>query len=336
MLRLNQEAPQMTAQNGQFKRGCKQSVLVLMMLAAVGLTACGNKDKKPGQALVVVNGEEITSHQVKDELRRSGVQPAQEDAATKQLLEALIDRQLLLGEAAKDKTDRDPGVMQAVERAKAQIIAQSYMQKRLAAVAKPTKSDVEEYYKKNPQFFSERKQFDMKQLTIATKDFNNDMKAAIDAAKTLDEVVTWFDAHKIQFARGDLVRSTSDLPVEMSSKLLTMPRTQLFMIKEGERTLLMALTNVKDSPVTLEQATPQIEQFLYQKKSKDAADGLLKSLRAAAKIEYLNGGGKASASASASAAASVAVPASAAASSAASGEASGKTEAQKAVDAGFK
>ena len=110
------------------------------------------------------------------------------------------------------------------------------------------------------------------------------------------------------------------------------------MIKEGERTLLMALTNVKDSPVTLAQASPQIEQFLYQKKSKDAADGLLKSLRAAAKIEYLN---KGSASASASASATASAPAAAAsaaseAAASAAGSASAKTDAQKAVDAGFK
>jgi EpsD family peptidyl-prolyl cis-trans isomerase len=342
----NEMMPVNAAQSGQFMQKCNKSVLALMMLAAFGLTACGNKDKKTGQALVVVNGEEITSHQVKDELQRSGVQPAQEEAATKQLLEALIDRQLLLGEAAKDKTDRDPRVMQTVERAKAQIIAQAFVQKKLAAVAKPTKTEVEDYFKKNPQFFAERKQFDMKQLTIATRDFNNDMKTAIDAAKSLDEVVAWFDAHKVQFARGDLVRSTADLPAEMSSKLLSMPRTQLFMIKEGERTLLMALTGIKDSPLTLEQASPQIEQFLFQKKSKEAADSLIKGLRSTAKIDYLNKAGSAAASASASAASASAASAAPTASAPATGSAApasasaaaapAKTDAQKAVDAGFK
>ena len=319
MLMSNKLVPLMTAQR------FKHSAWVLVLIATVGLSACGNKDKKAGQSLAVVNGEEITFHQVRDELQRSNVPAAQQEAASKQLLEALIERQLLLDEAAKDKTDRDPKVMQAIERNRAQIIAQAYMQKRLASVARPSKAEVEAYFKKNPQFFSERKQFDLKQLTIASKSMNDELRAAIDAAKSLEEVAAFLTSNKIEFGRGDLVRSTSDLPTEMSSKLLSMPRTQLFLIKEGERTLLLTLTDVKDSPVTLEKASPQIEQFLFQQKSKETADALLKSLRATAKINYLNGAGNASASASA-----------ASASASAKASASADAEVKKGMEAGFK
>lgn len=319
MLMSNKLVPLMTAQR------FKHSAWVLVLIATVGLSACGNKDKKAGQSLAVVNGEEITFHQVRDELQRSNVPAAQQEAASKQLLEALIERQLLLDEAAKDKTDRDPKVMQAIERNRAQIIAQAYMQKRLASVARPSKAEVEAYFKKNPQFFSERKQFDLKQLTIASKSMNDELRTAIDAAKSLEEVAAFLTSNKIEFGRGDLVRSTSDLPTEMSSKLLSMPRTQLFLIKEGERTLLLTLTDVKDSPVTLEKASPQIEQFLFQQKSKETADALLKSLRATAKINYLNGAGNASASASA-----------ASASASAKASASADAEVKKGMEAGFK
>ena len=92
---------------------------VLVLVATVSLSACGNKDKKAGQALVKVNGEEITVLQINDELKRAGVQAAQQEAATKQLLETLVDRQLILEEAARNKIDRTPDVMQAIERAKA-------------------------------------------------------------------------------------------------------------------------------------------------------------------------------------------------------------------------
>ena len=319
MLMSNKLVPLMTAQR------FKHSAWVLVLIATVGLSACGNKDKKAGQSLAVVNGEEITFHQVRDELQRSNVPAAQQEAASKQLLEALIERQLLLDEAAKDKTDRDPKVMQAIERNRAQIIAQAYMQKRLASVARPSKAEVEAYFKKNPQFFSERKQFDLKQLTIASKSMNDELRTAIDAAKSLEDVAAFLTTNKIEFGRGDLVRSTSDLPTEMSSKLLSMPRTQLFLIKEGERTLLLTLTDVKDSPVTLEKASPQIEQFLFQQKSKETADALLKSLRATAKINYLNGAGNASASASA-----------ASASASAKASASADAEVKKGMEAGFK
>ena len=278
----------------------------LVLLAAAGLSACGNKEKKPGQALASVNGEEITVLQLNEEMQRANVQAPQQEAASKQLLESLIDRQLLQNEAAKDKTDRDPKVVQAIERAKALIVAQAYMQKRIGTIARPTKQEVEEYFHKNPQFFSERKQFDMRELVIASADMNDQLKAAMDSAKTLDDVAAWLDTHKVKYARTQLSRTSADLAPELSAKLLSMPKGQLFIIREGDRTLLISLADIRDNPVTLAQAAPQIEQFLFNKKNKDAADAELKRLRAAAKIEYL---GKDAAPAAASAAASGAAPA---------------------------
>ncbi|MQA37999.1 peptidyl-prolyl cis-trans isomerase, EpsD family [Rugamonas sp. FT29W] len=260
----------------------------LVLLAALGLSACGDKAKKPGQALASVNGEEITVLQLNEEMQRSGVQPAQQEAARKQLLESLIDRQLLQNEANKEKTDRDPKVVQAIERAKSLIVAQAYLQKRIGTVARPTKPEVEEYYNQHPEFFAKRKQFDMRELVIASRDMNDPLKAAMDGAKSLEEVAAWLETHQVKFARTQLVRTSADLPPELSSKLLAMPKGQLFIIREGERSLLISIAEIKDSPVALDAAGAQIEQFLFNKKNKDAADAELKRLRAAAKIDYLN------------------------------------------------
>ncbi|PHV07401.1 peptidyl-prolyl cis-trans isomerase, EpsD family [Janthinobacterium sp. BJB412] len=263
-----------------------------LVLFAAGLSGCGgsgSKEPKSGQALASVGGEEITMLQLNEEMQRAGVQAGQQEAASKQLLESLIDRQLLLNEAVRDKLDRDPKVVQAVERAKALILAQSYMQKRIGAPAKPVKAEVEDYFAKHPEFFNERKQFDMRQLVFASKDSNDALKAAIDAAKSLDDAAGWMEQHKVKFARAQLSRTSADLPPELSAKLLKMPKGQLFIIKEGERSMLISIAEIKDSPVTLETAAPQIEQFLVNKKNKEAADAELARLRAAAKIEYLGG-----------------------------------------------
>ena len=260
----------------------------LIVVAAVALSACGNKEKKPGQTLVSVNGEEITVLQLNEELQRANVPPAQQDAARKQLLEALIDRQLLQNEATKDKTDRDPKVVQAIERAKSLIVAQSYMQKRIGNIAKPTKAEIDDYFNQHPEFFSHRKQFDMRELAIASGDMSDALKSMMDSAKSLDEVAAWLDAHQIKYARTQLARTSADLPPELSAKLLAMPKGQLFIVKEGERSLLISIAEIKENPVTLEVATPQIGQFLFNKKNKEAADAEVARLRAAAKIDYLN------------------------------------------------
>lgn len=261
----------------------------LLVLAAAVLSACGEKaEKKPGQALASVNGEEITVLQLNEELARVNPQVAQQEGARKQLLEALIDRQLLQSEAAKEKIDRDPKVVQAIERAKATIVAQAYLQKRVGTIARPTKAEVEAYYNQNPQFFSNRKQFDMNQLVLASSDVTDEAKKVIDASKSLDEVATWLDQHKVRYGRGQLSRSTTELPPELSTRLQAMPKGQLFIIREGQRSMLLSISDTKDAPISLEQARPQIEQFLFNKKNKEAAEAAVKQLRSTAKIEYMN------------------------------------------------
>ncbi len=264
-------------------------VVATVLMLSLGLTACGKKEAKPGQTLASVNGEEITVLQLNEELQRAGTQAAQQEEASKQVLEALIDRQVVLNEASKDKLDRDPKVMQAIERAKALIIAQAYMQKKVSVQGKPTAAEVSDYFNKHPEFFSQRKQLDMRQVVFASKDINEEFKGVIDGAKTLDEVIAWMTEHSVKFSRGQSSRSSADLPSQLVTKLLSMPKGQLFIVKEGERSVLTAIVDVKDTPVQLDQATGQIEQFLFNQKNKAAADAELARLRAAAKIEYLNG-----------------------------------------------
>lgn len=261
----------------------------VILLTVAGLAACGgDKQKKVGQALASVNGEEITALQLNEELQRAGVPAAQQEAASKQLLEALIDRQVVENVALKEKIDRDPKVMQAIERAKALIISQAYMQKKLSGIARPSKAEVEDYFNKHPELFSNRKQFDMRQLLISSKDMNDALKQVIDKSKSLDEVAAWMESNKIGFARGQVSRTTTELAPELVAKLQAMPKGQLFIINEGERAMLMTIVDIKEVPVKLAAAAPQIEQYLVNTRTKDAAKQEMERLRAAAKIEYLN------------------------------------------------
>ena len=113
----------------------------LALTLVLVFSACGNqskdKEKKSGQALVSVNGKEVTTLQLNDEIRRAGVRADQYETANKQLLESLIARQLIVDEAMRNKLDRTPDVMQARERANAQIIAHAYLQGITGKVIKP-------------------------------------------------------------------------------------------------------------------------------------------------------------------------------------------------------
>ena len=265
--------------------------LIVAILAAAALSGCGDKQteaSKPGQAIASVNGEEITTMQLNEELQRANITPAQQQAASKQLVRVLVDRQLLQHEAEKEKLDRDPKVMQAIERAKALIIAQAYMQKHIGTQARPTRAEVEAYFAAHPEFFSKRKAFDMQQLVIATRDLTPQARKAAEASRSLEEMAAWFDANNVKYARNRVTRSTADMPPELSAKLMSMRSGQIFAVREGERSLLVAIAEVRDAPVSVDVAAQQIEQFLINKKNKDAADAELARLRSTAKIAYLH------------------------------------------------
>jgi peptidyl-prolyl cis-trans isomerase C len=268
----------------------RRALTSIALVAAIGLSACGSKEKPASQSLVVVNGQEITVHQVNDELMRANVQipPDQKEAAAKQLLETLVDRQLLQAQALNDKIDRDPAVMQAIERAKSQIIAQAYLQKRLANNGKPSKDEIQAYFVGHPEIFSQRKAFDMSQLIIASKDFSSELKDMIGSSKSLDEIAAWFSTHKVEFVRNRMTKSTAEMPLELVKKLQVMNKGQLLVVQEGDRHVLVAITQSKDIPVTAAVAEQQIGQFLMDKKNKESAQAELTRLRAQAKIEYLN------------------------------------------------
>lgn len=264
--------------------------LFVILAAMLVLGACGQKaaETMPGQALASVDGVEITVLQLNDELARAGVKAAHEQAAGKQLLQALIDRQLLQAEAAREKLDRDPKVMQAIERARAMIVAQAVLQKRVGNVVAPATAEVEVYYNAHPQFFLARKQFAMDQLQLPAAALTPALRQVVDTATSLDDVTRWLAANKVQAGRSHVTRSTSDLAPALVTRLLAMRKGQVFVVQEGERALVIALLDVQEAPVTLAIARPQIEQFLVKQRQKESASAELARLRAGARIAYLN------------------------------------------------
>jgi EpsD family peptidyl-prolyl cis-trans isomerase len=267
-----------------------RALCAALVLLAATLAGCGNKAKeaKPGQTLARVDGSEITVLQLNEELARAGVPAGQQQTASKQILQALVDRQLLENAAEKEKLDRDPKVMQAIERARSLIIAQAYMQKKIGAPQRPSAAEVEDYFNKHPEFFANRKAFGMNELVIAAHDLTPELRAAADGAKSLEEVAVWLDAHKVKYGRTQVTRTTSDLPPQVSQKLIALPKGQIFIVNEGERAMLIAIADTREAPVTLAVAGPQIEQALAGEKNKELAAAEVKRLRADAKIEYMN------------------------------------------------
>jgi len=268
------------------KRGAVHGCVLAM---SVMLAACGGDkeaNKPAGQSMARVNGEDITVHQLNAELER--VPPGQ-PVSRKEVLDGLIGRQLLLQQAKKEKADRDPRVLQAIERSKEQILAQHYLQAKIGKPARPSEAEVEKFYEDNPVMFAQRKLFDTRELTIATRDLSAELVQKMEAARSLDEVERWLDAHGVKYVPAQAIRNSAELPPQLVEMLEKIPTGKPFTVRQGEQSQLAVLQDVRSSPLTLAMARPRIEQYLQLQKSREAGEAEIARLRTESKVEYLNG-----------------------------------------------
>ena len=191
-------------------------------LAAVGrraclLAGCGDKkEKAASQTAAKVNKDEITVHQINFVLQQQrNLRPEQADAASKQILERLIDQELALQKADDLKLDRDPRVVQQLEAAEREIIARAYVEKVGEAAAKPTPEEIKKYYDDKPALFKDRRIYSIQEIAIEAKPEQVPaLREKLAAAKNINEFVEFLKANDFSFAGNQAVRAAEQLPLQ--------------------------------------------------------------------------------------------------------------------------
>ena len=289
--------------------------LCLAVLAAASLAlvaGCGDKKEKgASQTAVKVNKDEITVHQINFVLQQQrGLKPEQADAASKQILERLIDQQLALQRADDLKVDRDPRVVQMLEAARRDVLSRAYVEKISEAAAKPTAEEVKKYYDEKPALFKDRRIYSIQEIGIEAKPEQlPDLREKLAAAKDINAFVEYLKTAGYRFNGNQAVRAAEQLPLASLDAFAKMKDGQAAIVPAPNGAQVIVLAGSRSQPVTEEQARPAIEQFLLNDRKRKLIEEDTKALRAAAKIQYV--GKFAEAAASAPAAADVAAPAAA-------------------------
>lgn len=271
-------------------------VLVLpLMIAAVLAAGCGDKkgktteEGKPTQVAAKVNGTELTVSQVNFALQRiPNLDKEQSKAASLQVVRNLVDQEVLAQKAVSEKLDRDPVVVQALDAARRQILAEAHMSRALGATSEPSDAEISDYFNKHPELFAKRKIYRLQEVTIkASEDKKNAIRAQLGASKTLDEFAAWLKAENLPVKVAQGVKPAEQLPTQILPQLAQMPNGQAMVMDSPDGLTVIVLADAQSQPVTLEQAKPAISRLLQVQSRQKAAKAELDKLKAAAKIEYV-------------------------------------------------
>lgn len=275
---------------------CSFRKMYIPLLIAALVAGCGDGkkeeaagEKAPTQVAARVNGTELTVHQVNYALQRiPNLGSAQSKPVSLQVVRNLVDQEMLVQKAQADKLDRDPAVVQALDAARRQILAEAWLGRKLGTPAVPSDAEVSDYFSKHPELFSNRKVYRLQEISIkAPKDKHDAIRAQMTASKSLNDFGAWLKAENLPAKAAQGVKPAEQLPLELLPRLARMSDGQALVVNAPDGLLVVVLAGSQAQPVTLEQAKPAITRLLQTQARQKAAKAELDALRHVAKIEYV-------------------------------------------------
>jgi EpsD family peptidyl-prolyl cis-trans isomerase len=274
----------------RFPDAVRLACVVLVLMVAGG---CGKKDdekkKAATQVAAKVNADEITVHQVNAVLARTpNLPPEAAPRAKREILTRLVDQQLAVQQAIKTKLDRSPPVVQALEAARADILARAYADSIAKAQPRPAADEVKKYYAEHPELFAQRRVYSLEEIAVRAKpDLGPALREQVAKARSMKDIAVWLQAQKIPFQPNVGARTAEQVPMEMLSGLQKMKDGEIQVFTSAGGLNVVRIAASKSEPVSEEKAAPVIQQFLFNRKSSEAVAAEMKALKSGARIEYL-------------------------------------------------
>ncbi|MDE2161497.1 MAG: EpsD family peptidyl-prolyl cis-trans isomerase, partial [Burkholderiales bacterium] len=172
--------------------------------------------------------------------------------------------------------------------ARREVLARAYLEKVGEAAAKPTQQEIEKYYEDKPALFSDRRIYNLQELSVeATPEQVPDLRARLASSKNVADFIEYLKAQGIKFAGNQAVRSAEQLPMASLDAIARMKDGQALITPTPKGIDVLLLAGSRSQPVSIDQAKPAIEQYLLNERKRKLIEAEMKRLRAAAQIEYV-------------------------------------------------
>lgn len=286
------------------------------------LTACNRGGSADGQVVARVNGGEISVHQVESVIQRQPELSVQwGDEVGRKVLDGLVEQELAAQGARELKLDSKPGVIQAMELAKRDVLARAYQDHLAEQIVTPDAREIDRYYNDHPELFKERRQYTILETTLEVREPQASiLRDLIRASTSVAEVEALLKARELTPNTREIVQWAENLPMPLLKQFLTLEPGRSVVVERSDGLVVGTLIRSELAVVNRHDAQEPIQSVLLNLRRREAVAKGMKGLRASAKVELLGrfAPGAASAPQGASAAkppqpaASIASPASAA------------------------
>lgn len=262
----------------------------LLAISVVALLLLGGCQRKAeGQTVAVVNGAEITIPELNFALQQARVpESADKNAVRSQLLQQLIDRRLVAQQAQKEDIDKSPEFLNRQRQATEELLIKMLASRRMNSQPLPSDREVSAFIESNPQMFANREIWIVDQVLYSPPK-SAAFETEIRDTKSIDGIVSVLDKYKVRFARQKNRLDTAAIPASIYKQLSGLPADEPFIIPAADKAIANSIVSREAVPLTGDKAKPIGVAAIRKSQTTKSMEGLVKSLRSSAKIEYQPG-----------------------------------------------
>lgn len=273
--------------------------LVLAASTMLLVTACGEKNDdasaqmlEKGQVVATVDGKDVTIHELNAELQGINLpdDPERQKLAKQLALQAVISRKILADIATERQLDKSPEFLLQERRTREALLVKLLQSKIASGIAKPTRSEAEQFMRDNPALFAERKIFDLDQIAFERPDNLTKLKS-LEPLQTMDQVEQQLIADGVKYKRQPGKLDSVGANPELIKRIAALPPGEVFIVPQGNAIIASRITASTVVPFSGDEAIGYAMNLVANKKMADAAskdlDAILKERRA--KVKYQEG-----------------------------------------------
>lgn len=273
------------------RRSAPRSALLLAATGMALVAGCSERTTSGAalQTAARVNQQEITVHQVNQLLQQQrGIKADQVEAASKRILQVLIDQEIAVQVSRELKLDQDPRVMLQIESARREVLTRAYAERLGETVGKPSAEAIKTTYDANPALYRERRIYSLQEISIEAQPGQVPaLQDRLGAARSAAEFMDQLRAAQFRFSANQGVRAAEQLPAEVLKKIAALKDGQMLLLASPTGAVVIHLMASRPEPLDETQAQAAIEQLLMSDAKRQRLQDDLQQRRAKASIEYL-------------------------------------------------